>query len=584
MENQKKKCSLKKHSEVDAISFCQDCKIYLCNKCQNYHSEILENHKTINLKDEKDIFINACQKENHFLNLEFYCKDHNTLCCLGCVSKIKEGGYGQHHDCDVYHITKIKDEKRNKLKDNINKLEGLSNQIEKSINEIKIIFEEINKSKEDLKLKVQEIFTKIRNVLNEKEDQLLLDIDNKYDNKYFKEDLIKESERLPNKIKKSIDKGKIIEKEWDENNLSSLINDCINIENSIKEINKINDNIKKSKSNKDIKIIYNIDEEQINILLNKIKNFGNIITEEDNLYYNYKIEIKNPIHKLTNHTNTVFCLCMLNDGRLVSGADDYSIIIYDKNTYQPDLIIKEHSNYVLCIIQLSSGILASSSYDKTIKLFNINGKKYEVLQTLNYHKDYVWKIIETKNKALISCSHDSSIIFYLKDNNEYKKDYQISTNGPCYTIIQTKDNEICYLEDKKRICFYDIFERKKINASISVVDNYDSWRLWFIMIKKNLLLVPGTNKISIINTDEYNLVRTIEVPNSNLITGVCLLNKDMLLTGDYSETIRQWKIEGDNLILISKKEKAHDSDINVLLNLGNGFIASGSDDNTIKIW
>ena len=63
-----------------------------------------------------------------------------------------------------------------------------------------------------------------------------------------------------------------------------------------------------------------------------------------------------------------------------------------------------------------------------------------------------------------------------------------------------------------------------------------------------------------------------------------MLNKNMLLTGDSSNTLRQWKIEGDNLILVSKKEKAHDSDINVLLNLGNGFIASGSDDYTIKIW
>ena len=58
----------------------------------------------------------------------------------------------------------------------------------------------------------------------------------------------------------------------------------------------------------------------------------------------------------------------------------------------------------------------------------------------------------------------------------------------------------------------------------------------------------------------------------------------MLLTGDYEEIIRQWKIEGDNLILVSKKEKAHDSNINVLVNMGNGFIASGSDDKTIKIW
>ena len=88
--------------------------------------------------------------------------------------------------------------------------------------------------------------------------------------------------------------------------------------------------------------------------------------------------MKNPIHKLTNHTDDVLCLCMLNDGRLVSGSVDKSIIIYDKNTFQPDLIIKEHSDYVLCIIQLSSGILASCSADNTIKLFNINGKKYEV--------------------------------------------------------------------------------------------------------------------------------------------------------------------------------------------------------------
>ena len=62
-----------------------------------------------------------------------------------------------------------------------------------------------------------------------------------------------------------------------------------------------------------------------------------------------------------------------------------------------------------------------------------------------------------------------------------------------------------------------------------------------------------------------------------------MLNKNMLLTGDGSNVLRQWKIEGDNLILVSKKEKAHDNDINVLLNIGNGFIASGSSDKSIKI-
>ena len=397
----------------------------------------------------------------------------------------------------------------------------------------------MNKNKEELKLKIQSIFTKLRNVLNEREDKLLSDIDNEYDNIYFKEDIIKTNEKIPNKIKKSIEKGKIIEKEkeWNENNLSSLINDCIIIENYINDINKINNNIKKSNINKDNKIEYNI-EEEINNLINNIKNFGKIINS-DKLYDDYKIENKNPIHKLTNHSGYVYCLCVLNDGRLVSGSFDSSIIIYNKDTYQPDLIIKKHSGNICCIIQLNSGELVSCSYDKTIKIYNIKGVQYELLQTLNYHKSYVYKILELKNKALVSCSDDSSIIFYLKDNKEYKKNYQISTNGSCSSIIQTKDNEICYSENNNSaICFYDILERK-IKSTISNISKYNRLREWIIMMKKGLLLIPGENQLSIINTNEYKLIRIIDVSYVKKITGVCLLNKDMLFTGDESKIIRQ---------------------------------------------
>ena len=88
-------------------------------------------------------------------------------------------------------------------------------------------------------------------------------------------------------------------------------------------------------------------------MIDNLYNFGKINTEEDNLYDDYKIEMKNPIHKLTNHTSKVYCLCILNDGRLVSGSYDNSIIIYNKITYQPDIIIKEHNEYISRITQLS---------------------------------------------------------------------------------------------------------------------------------------------------------------------------------------------------------------------------------------
>ena len=299
------------------------------------------------------------------------------------------------------------------------------------------------------------------------------------------------------------------------------------------------------------------------------------------IYNDFNIEFKNPIHKLNYHTDWVLCLTVMNDGRLVSGSMDGSIIIYNKETYKPDLIINEHSKSVKYIIQLSSGILASCSGDESIKLFHIKGNKYEVLQTLKDHTEPVYRIIELKNKALVSCSSDRSIIFYIKDNIKYKKDYQISTNGRFWDIIQTKDNEICYNEYKDNnntICFYDLLERK-VKASISNICACD-----MIMITKDLLLITGWDKIPIINVNNYKLLRIIDVPGAISIDGVCMLNQNMLLTGDDQCAIRQWRIESDNLILVSKKENAHYDTVTSLVNLGNGHIASGSWDNTIKIW
>ena len=63
-----------------------------------------------------------------------------------------------------------------------------------------------------------------------------------------------------------------------------------------------------------------------------------------------------------------------------------------------------------------------------------------------------------------------------------------------------------------------------------------------------------------------------------------MLNKNILFTGDGKGIIREWKIEEDNLKLISKKEDADNNSIFALFNIGNGHIAFCSLDNSIKIW
>ena len=207
MENQQnKKCSSKEHIEIDAINYCSICKVYMCKNCSNFHSKLLSNHNIYNIKEEmKEIFTEFCIEENHGIKLEFYCKNHNILCCAACICKMKEKGYGLH-------------KKKQKLKNNIKILKELSKNIDNSIKELKNIFDNINKEKEKIKIKIQKIFTKIRTELNNREDYLLDKVDEKYNDLFFKEELIKISEKLPQKIKIFLENGNNLNKYWNEFN------------------------------------------------------------------------------------------------------------------------------------------------------------------------------------------------------------------------------------------------------------------------------------------------------------------------------------------------------------------------------
>ena len=155
MEIKNTKCSFKKHKE-NAISYCQKCNRFMCNKCSNLHQELFDDHQINSLEQNlNEIFTNICKVNEHPIKLQYYCKNHNILCCAACVTKIEGKGNGQHKDCSICFIEQIKDEKKNKLNKNINYLEDLSKKLEESIKELKIMFEEINQNKEELKTHIK---------------------------------------------------------------------------------------------------------------------------------------------------------------------------------------------------------------------------------------------------------------------------------------------------------------------------------------------------------------------------------------------------------------------------------------------
>ena len=109
MKDKKKYCSLSEHQKNEANMFCLECKQFRCNKCEKLYSEICKNHTKYKYENnnQKDIFIGYCLEKNHLKELNYYCKQHNILCCAQCITKIKDEENGQHSNCDICLIKDI---------------------------------------------------------------------------------------------------------------------------------------------------------------------------------------------------------------------------------------------------------------------------------------------------------------------------------------------------------------------------------------------------------------------------------------------------------------------------------------------
>jgi len=96
------------------------------------------------------------------------------------------------------------------LNNNIKYLEEFSKTIEDSIYKLKEILKTINEKIDELKKKIVTFFTKIRSILNDREEELLEEVDNFYGKTFLKEDIIKKGEKAPNQIEKFLIKEKAL--------------------------------------------------------------------------------------------------------------------------------------------------------------------------------------------------------------------------------------------------------------------------------------------------------------------------------------------------------------------------------------
>ena len=462
---------------------------------------------------------------------------------------------------------------------------------------IAIAFEGDNKTFEDIKLygdikkqqayfedytleeiydELAELISKNNFQLNKEQEQILFNIVlplKKRKTLDFILEYKKSQKMLDNALFKQIIKQKDdIIKQKDE-----IIKEKNNIIKSLEEIIKKNNYVEENKKEKEDKIETKQGEKQIS---KKTQNYNEIFKD-------FNIINHTPQNKLTNHgDNPIYTLLQLQDGRLASGGNDGSIIIYSKQTFTPELTIKEHKDSIWDIIQLKNGnLLSCSNNDKIMNEYKINeNNTYQVLSTVNAGQDNnPRQIVELENNeiGLVACNH---IIFYLNINNKLDEDFKIKYDdnqiGLFYEMLPVKPGELVIAGKKDKIQFFELNTRK-----LKEIININRDIHWapsnlLCMMNERCLCVGGENKISIIDVYNKNIISEIEESGNHR----CLykLNDNILLTGKDCD-ITQWKINGNNLTLVSKKEKAHQDSVREIIRFNN-LIISCSNDKSIKIW
>ena len=424
------KCSFLEHGNIDAIGYCNECDIYICEKCKDYHNNLIEiyHNKTNTIlmnKENNEEDIEICYEQNHHEKLEYFCKTHNKLCCRACVTKIKGLGNGQHSQCDICFIKDIINERKILLKNNVIYLQNNFSSFDDLYNKLKSSYEEISEKKEKLKIKIQKLFTKIRNDINKREDQLLLKVEQIYDNHFFDKNIIKELNKIKNQINISFNKGKLALNKFDTNNTNiiSLINDCILIEESIKNINKIKEHYLKYSKNKKIIIDLKLKEEEIKFITN-IKTLGEIYSN------NYFYKIKNNFDEL-NFSNRKYIIIDNKENVAKKIVEDNQFtLIKCENNFELNKIYKWKINILNSKLKVIMVGITQEENNSNISLNNINGWYFYCFNSTLYSgKPHNYKNkklnIDKVNKyiTIIFNTIKGNLDFILDDNNHKIEGY-----------------------------------------------------------------------------------------------------------------------------------------------------------------
>ncbi|EYU38633.1 hypothetical protein MIMGU_mgv1a008968mg [Erythranthe guttata] len=332
------------------------------------------------------------------------------------------------------------------------------------------------------------------------------------------------------------------------------------------------------------------------------------------------------VQKLEGHTDRVWSLAWKPttgvDGApavLASCSGDKTVRIWEQSSatgsFQCKAVLEDTHNRTVrsCAWSPSGKLLATASFDATTAIWEDVGGDFTCVSTLEGHENEVKSVSWNASGSLLAtCGRDKSVwIWEVLPHNEFD----------CVSVLQghTQDVKMVQWHPSMDIlfsCSYDntikVWAEDGGNDDWHCVQTLNEsssghtstvWALSFnasgdkmVSCSDDLTIkIWGADIMSMQSGDEnapWTHLCTLSGYHDRTIFSVHWSREGIICTGAADDAIRLF-VESEESVadgpmykLLTKKEKAHDMDVNAVLwsSTGNKLLASASDDGTVKIW
>jgi WD40 repeat protein len=286
------------------------------------------------------------------------------------------------------------------------------------------------------------------------------------------------------------------------------------------------------------------------------------------------------------YMSDVKSLIQLANGQLASASGcvihiwDLFKNMFNNGGWMHTLPIGLDSTYdINSLIQLKDERLACGCNDNAIRIMHLNGGSH--MKILEGHTNAVWSIIQLRDGRLASGSADNTIRIWNVDSGKCTltlacRHSRGKESSLKFSLIQLADERL--VSAGSEICIWDLKKRRYVKSFQG--SPYGVSSLIYLANERLASVSAYDTNINIWDINSGQCVKCIPCLTDKGLNSIIQLSDGQLVTGGNDNTIRFWDLSGECIRVL----RGHTATITSLLQLTDGRLASGSRDVTVRIW